>query len=379
MQPHLPAFLDTAPLVGRMRAAINQVDAAIQQITLVFVTNIRSDELVDVVSDGISNAAQHYSERQAETIIRSFQDAGFHVISYFEERDFLAEALSGELQKKSRRIPIVFPAAEGGSGPGRRALIPAFCAMVGLAYCNSTGHGCSVARHKFHANSILKRVGLPVPDSWMCRADGTWIGGRTPPLGTKVIVKPMYESMAIGISDSSVLVVDDAFDQFTAGRTQAFRQPVAVQQFVTGYEVGIPVLELDRPEALPVVTYTYEKNIRYGGRPRTFEDENLSDRVGLEFADYLPEAQYRALQYYAVLAFERPRCGQIARQHVNLFKHELQTQMEVSFFDGPRDPGLQKPDALFETVLCLQFRSTDRRHIISLGAHQHGFKLERAR
>lgn len=291
-------------ITDRMREAIKYVDSKIEDISLVFLTNLRVDQLVDVGPTGIVNAAQHYSEQQADTIILSFQSAGFHVLSYFSEQDFLADALSGGLQEKSRPIPIVFSSAEGGTGAGRRALIPAFCSMMGIAYCNSSAHGCSVARHKYHASSILRRSGLPVPDSWMLRIDGRWIGGRVPQPGTKVIVKPMYESMAIGIDDQSVRIVDDDFQEFATKRSARFGQPLVVQDFITGYEIGVPIIDLDRPLALPIVTFTYGKDKRFGAKPRTFHDENLSNHVGLELYDFLPPTQYRAVQMIAVAAFE---------------------------------------------------------------------------
>ncbi len=287
-----------------MREAISYIESNLDSISVIFLTNLRIETLTDIGPTGLVNAAQHYSEQQADEIIRSFQSAGFHVISYFSEQDFIADALSGGLQAKARAIPIVFSSAEGGTGAGRRALIPAFCAMMGLAYCNSSAHGCSVARHKYHANSILRRSGLPVPDSWMLRLDGRWIADRRPPAGMKVIVKPMYESMAIGIDDDCVRIVDEQFQEFVQARGARFRQPLAVQQFVTGYEVGVPILELERPEALPVITFTYGAEKRYGAKPRTFHDENLSAQVGIILCDILPAVQYKIVQSIAVAAFE---------------------------------------------------------------------------
>ena len=287
----------------RIAQVLAAVAAAGPSISLVFVTNISDGPVVDIDETGVVHTAQYYTQTQADQIIRSFQEAGFHVLSYFSEQEFMKAALSGELQAASKPVRVVYSAAEGGTGAGRRALIPAFCNLLKLPVCNSGPHGCSVARHKFHANSVLVRAGLRTPHTWMYSGALGWIGRRAPEPGARVIIKPTYESMAIGIDDTSVAIVDGSFEELVARSTRRFGQPAIVQEFITGYEIGVPIIEIERPMALPIVGFAYEDSDRYGDRPRTFQDENLSQRVRL-FPFSRSPPQYEAIQRSAVVAFE---------------------------------------------------------------------------
>lgn len=289
--------------VTTIRHALDRVFALRDRISVVFVTNIRQGTLTDVGEDGVVNAAQHYTEQEADEIIRGFQNRGFHVVPYLSENEFIHEVLNGKLREKSRELPIVYTTAEGGSGGGRRALLPAFCKMNALAYCNSPAHACSIARHKFHANAVLQQVGLPVPAAYMVQENGRWLGGQQPRIGEKVIVKPMYESMSIGIDADSTQIVDESFGVFVQSRLRTLRQPMVVQQFVSGYEIAAPILVLDETIALPLVAFTLRGEPRFGSEARTFDIENLSDDVTFEHFEAVSESVYGSIQSIAIEAF----------------------------------------------------------------------------
>jgi len=72
--------------------------------------------------------------------------------------------------------------------------------------------------------------GVRVPGTW--KFDGGWAAGQAPSVGTRVIVKPMYESQSIGIGDDSIRVADVDFEAFLRDRLVRFAQPAVVQEFV---------------------------------------------------------------------------------------------------------------------------------------------------
>src|SRR5450759_4350528 len=107
-------------LVGRMSMPAQQAIDVAPDLTLLFVTNIRDGDVIDIGPDGVSNMSQYYTRNQADAIIRSFQDLGVTVESFFSEREFIA----GVIKRPSTSRPeIVYTTAEGGTGSGRRALI----------------------------------------------------------------------------------------------------------------------------------------------------------------------------------------------------------------------------------------------------------------
>ena len=250
-----------------LTSTAERVRAEAATIRIVFVTNIRHEKLADVGSSGLLNLGQYYTMAQANQIVASLQRLGVEVVSFFSERDFIAAAVSGGFNGSGKR-PVVYTTAEGGSGPGRRALIPSLCNLLGLPVLNSGPHACSMARHKFHANAVLARANVRAPQTWMYCAGG-WLTDP-PPTAARVIVKPTYESSAIGVGDDSVQVVDDTLVGFLEARVAEFDQPVVVQEFITGEEIGVPLVQLDRTHALPIVSFRRADGSDYGDRPRTF-------------------------------------------------------------------------------------------------------------
>ncbi|MCW2995083.1 MAG: hypothetical protein JWQ18_2578 [Conexibacter sp.] len=307
--PDVPAD-DFAHFARLMRLVASQTRDAASQVTLLFVTNLYQGELADLGPDGILNTAQHYTRRQADEMIRSFQELGVTVEAFFDERSFLRAVVDRE-PPRSGRHEIVFTTAEGGSGSGRRALIPAACNLLELPVLNSGAHACSLARHKFHANAVLKQVGVRVPDAWHFK-DGDWVGSHAPPRGARVIIKPTYESMCIGIDDDSVLIVDADFADFVRERHRRFGQSLLVQEFVSGAEVGVPLIRLGATYALPPIAFLRANGEPYGTRPKTFDDENLQHDVSHALYEP-PHAQLRALREAAVLAFDTLEMSGVGR------------------------------------------------------------------
>jgi D-alanine-D-alanine ligase len=267
---------DYAEISRRMHSAASKALDMAPRLELLFVTNIRSGEVADLGPRGVLHAAQYYTRRKADEIIRTFQELGLTVFPFFDEMSFLRSITREE--KASQRQRIVYTTAEGGTGSGRRALIPAICNLIGLPVLNSGAHASSVARHKFHANAILHAAGVRVPATWKF-ADGRWAGGFQPAIGTRVIVKPMWESQSIGIENESVQVVGARFADFAREKTQRFGQPALVQEFVSGEEVGVSVVRIGSPYALPPMACRQADGRPFDDRPKTFRDEILEHNV----------------------------------------------------------------------------------------------------
>ena len=289
------------PVVEAMWAVAKQALEVAPEIKLLFVTNIQRGELADLGPHGVLNTAQYYTRRQADAIIRSLQEIGLTVESFFDERAFLRALVQHGGPTGEQRV-VVFTTAEGGTGSGRRALIPAVCNLLGLPVLNSGPHACSLVRHKFHANAVLKRLGVRVPDSWLFAPTG-WVAGSEPATGTRVIVKPTYEGQSVGVRDDSVQVVDATFTDFARQAQQRFGQPALVQEFVSGDEVGVPLVRLEKTYALPPLAIRRANGDTFRDRPKTFRDEHLTRDVSYHLFEPAA-AQREALEEAAVLAFD---------------------------------------------------------------------------
>lgn len=283
---------------SQLAALADQAIEIAPRLTLHFVTNIRQGAVFDVGPNGISNNSQYYTRAQAESIIRAFQELGVTVEAHFSEREFISRVVENRLATWPE---IVYTTAEGGTGSGRRALIPSLCALLGIPVLNSGSHACALARHKLHANAVLKMFDVRTPDAWQF-GNGCWLGDRRPAEGTRVIVKPAFESMCIGIDESSTRIVDDTFDEFVRDRSSSFSQPVVVQDFVSGSEIGVPLIRIRTTHALRPLEVRRASGESLGNRPQTFEEHMRRDLIHVP---YEPEpTQFRAIQRAAQLAFD---------------------------------------------------------------------------
>ena len=260
-------------LVSHVRRIVATTEEVAPGFRLLFVTNLRSDEFTDLGPEGVLNSAQYYTRAQADAMVRSFQDLGLTVEPLYGEIE-LIEKLTTEKSSGDERPRVVYTTAEGGSGPGRRALIPALCNLLGLPVLNSGAHASTLVRHKFHAYTVLREIGVRVPRTWQFDR-GEWKGGLSPSPGVKIIVKPTYESMGIGVGEDSVQIVGGDFEPFIAEKNRQFGQAAVVQEFISGEEVGVPVARIGRPYALPPVIQRRANGELFDQSPKTFRDEHL--------------------------------------------------------------------------------------------------------
>lgn len=308
--PDLASPHDRAGIAGLMRTVARETLAAAPGVHMMFVTNIHEGEVADLGPDGLLNTAQYYTRRQANEIIGSFQGLGVTVEAFFSEVEFIT-ALVRTDETDNGRQKVVYTTAEAGQGAGRRALIPALCNLLDVPVLNSGPHACSLARHKFHANAVLRRMGVRAPETWQFGGE-RWAGDLQPLEGARVIVKPTYESMSIGVGEDSVQIVGDDFEEFVRQKHRRFDQAVLVQEFVSGEEVAVPIVRLGTSYALPAIAFRRRNGDLFGRLPRTFRDEVLE--LDLSLIPFEAEGpQYSALQRQAIRAFDALEMSGIGR------------------------------------------------------------------
>ncbi|MBB1485787.1 hypothetical protein [Oceanospirillum sediminis] len=275
------------------------------QVELIFITNLIDGDIQEYTENGLSMTSQYYKESDVSFVLQTFEKLGFSVRPFYNEIDFIKWASNESNIKSSNRWQMVITTAEGGEGEGRRALIPSFCNLIGLPCWNSPAHGCSVARHKFHANKILSSCGIKVPETWYFLYERLeWMHNSSPDIGTKVIIKPAWEGTSKGIDEESIIVVDDDFSNVVSIRAHRFGQSCVVQEFKTGYEVGVPIIAPLSPKAVGLIGFADGDKLRYGQRARTFVDENIKKTAQTFLFDELPSLQAKRALTSAERAFD---------------------------------------------------------------------------
>lgn len=236
-----------------IRKILEQTEQIKDDIYLVVVANIKSKTTLAQDYSMHSVTTEFLSESETEEIIQAFREFGFYSHLFIEEDKFFDWVLSHKIDQAIRTKKLVYNSAQAGVGPGRKSLIPAFCALHHIPITGSDSYVVSLARQKYHVNNIIRNLGLTAPRSWLYDFKNHWLLGKQPANGEKVIVKLTYESASIGLDKNSVMIIDNKIEDYLEELSKKFLQPLTVQEFISGYEVEVPVFDLDTPFAPMVV------------------------------------------------------------------------------------------------------------------------------
>ena len=95
---------------------------------VVMVVNVKGETVLARDYKGFSIAASFLRLEEMNAILVALETEGFHPVHFSDESRFMTWALTGGYDALPRRNKIVYTSALAGTGPGRRSLVPAFCA-----------------------------------------------------------------------------------------------------------------------------------------------------------------------------------------------------------------------------------------------------------
>jgi len=252
-------------------------------------------------------ASEYFSDAELSQMVDGFAESGFSYRFFNGELSFIKEMIAGSIAEIGTPHKLVYSTAQSGEGAGRKSLVPAFCRLMGQPFCNSDAYVLSLVRNKFHVHSILAKMGLSVPPSWVYAGGGRWLGDAAPPPGMMLIAKLLYESASIGLDERSIGIISSGYVDVLEERFSKFRQPIIVQKFLSGFEVEVPILDINGGLVLPPVSVLRE-GTHMGERILNFSlvAEDLYDLVALPEIDERFGAQLRsaALKAFSILGIQ---------------------------------------------------------------------------
>lgn len=257
-----------------------QVAELADQVSIILILNLSDDMEISLEKERVHLKERALNTRKAADLIDRFREAGFYVYAFGNEVEFMQEMLNGDHTCLKHRYSFVYSVGAESTGPGTRALIPAFCRRIGVNYLNSNAHARSLVWHKYHNYQVLKEADLPVPETWLFTSKEGWRNQRKPLTGDMVILKATYEAWAVGVSDASVMEVDAEFEDKVAKLESQLGQPITVQKFIEGKEIYVPILDVGSSFVPGVV----ELQKREKGKHSivTFEDNLKADNIYFE-------------------------------------------------------------------------------------------------
>jgi D-alanine-D-alanine ligase len=151
---------------------------------------------------------------------------------------------------RETRPDLVFNISERLIGPNREAHIPTICEILDIPYTGSDPLTLSLCLDKSRAKEILSYHGVPNPAFWIVEPGAPLPGGVRLP----AIVKPLFEGSSKGIKNNSFVATKEELSARVKEVTEIYKQPVIVEQFLSGREFTVGVLgNVPNLEILPIV------------------------------------------------------------------------------------------------------------------------------
>ena len=255
------------------------------------------DKTVAVIYSNLSTEAK-VSNLAANKVISSLEKHYENVISLQLNRN-----LPTELLKQS--VDVAFPVAYGTYGEDGR--LQGLLDIMGIPYVGSGTLASACALNKVVSKRILRESGIPMArDRVVCRTENLSTAALDcmESIGEKVIIKPISQGSGIGI-------------QFAIGHEELMYklkiglqldEKILVEEFITGREITVGVLQLDTIEVLPVIEVITPENHWYDYTARY--TPGLSDHI---IPALLPPHQYKKVQNIALKAHLQLGCQDISR------------------------------------------------------------------
>ncbi|MCD7897654.1 MAG: D-alanine--D-alanine ligase [Planctomycetaceae bacterium] len=196
-----------------------------------------------------------------------------HTVDRIGSFPHLVERLAG-----GDRWDLVFNIAEGLSGPGREAQVPAVLEAYGIPVTFGDSLCLAVCLHKGHTKHIVHGQGVRTAPFAVVDTDDFDFDAL--PLRYPLFAKPVAEGTGKGVLPSGKAANADQLRQACRDLLGRFRQPVLVEEFLPGREftVGIVgtgaearvlgVMEVELLDTADPDVYSYENKDRYLERVR---------------------------------------------------------------------------------------------------------------
>jgi len=189
------------------------------------------------------DALEEYDSLETVEIIATALNAAGHSVVMLGGGD---EFLENILRQK---VDIVFNIAEGrGNSRSRESQVPAVLEMLGIPFTGSDSHCLTVCLDKPLAKKLVAAEGVATP-KWCLVNDEAELSNmaweRFP-----AIVKPAYEGSSKGIRLTSVVDNVEQLRQEASRLLNDYRQPVMVEQFISGDEVTLGIIGNAPPKVI---------------------------------------------------------------------------------------------------------------------------------
>jgi D-alanine-D-alanine ligase len=186
--------------------------------------------------------AMGYSEEETAEFDRedtiSAIEAALSQLGHRPERIGNARRLTERLATGDR-WDLVFNIAEGLSGIGREAQVPAILDLYEIPYTFSDPLVMSLTLHKAMTKRVIRDCGIPTTDFVVMDKD---TAAPQIPFSPPYFIKPVAEGTGKGITPASIIREPDRLQAAADRMIAAYRQAVLVEPFLSGREFTVGIV-----------------------------------------------------------------------------------------------------------------------------------------
>ncbi len=209
---------------------------------------------------------------------------------------------------------LVFNIAEGTRGRNRESQVPAICELLDLPYTGSDAATMAASLDKAISKRLLLQARVRTPRFVLFETETERLprGLRFP-----LIAKPNAEGTSKGLGHDSVVDDEKALRELVARLIDRYRQPVIVEEYISGRELTAGVLANGKPHMLPPMEVVFHGA---SGRPvyGYHLKQDFCDEVTYECPAKLAPKELAEVRRASVGAFKALGCRDVARVDLRL-------------------------------------------------------------
>lgn len=185
-----------------------------------------------IVSSAEDIEAEYDSYDTIEAIKEAFTAAGIKVELLEADANFIDRL-------KSTKVDIVFNIAEGISGRGREAQVPAILSFLGIPFSGSDETTLCLALDKALTKRYLSTYNIRTPAYQLVKTPDFKLDSA---LKFPLIIKPDSEGSSKGISDLAIVDNEEQLYGIISKNFSLYGQPMLVEEYVKGREFTVGIL-----------------------------------------------------------------------------------------------------------------------------------------
>jgi len=274
------------------------------------------------------DALEEYDSLETvDAIAAALESLGHSVVKLSGGRKFLTNILQSD-------VDFVFNVSEGrGNYRSREAQIPAILEMLDISYSGSDPQCLAVALDKPLTKKLVQAAGIRTP-KWQVvsdRREMEEICQDSFPL--PAFIKPAFEGSSKGIRLGCRVEDRDQMARVTAAILEQYRQPVMVEEFISGDEVTVGIIGNSSPQIVGIMRILPKKrstNFVYSLEVK----RDWQNQVDYECPAQLEAKVLKKIADFSLRAFDTLGCRDFARLDFRLDQKGVPCFLEINPLPG---------------------------------------------